>query len=881
MTAAKPEDPLEAGLRAAEKARAAGDAAGARCLLSDLVQKMPDNHRPRIALAEVLLAAGQCDDAIAQLEAAQHLVPGNGWVAIRRAQALRRAGQPARAQAAIAGFMPRADAATALGAGLLLEHAACRAALGDHTAARTATEAVIAARPDDRRGYGARYWQAHGRGDHAGMLAAAEAMLDRWPADRPMQLARGRHLRALGRHQAAVAWLRTLAAEDPADTEISREYAATLAATGDGAAAAAVLASLLDHPSAGLHARRRLTDLALAEGDHAGVRALCLPALQAADGGLRGDADSALCLAFLAAGPEKPGPGAAGSCPRSCPDSCATAFADACLGALLARVEDLDPWQLWRLVRGAEIWGDRDKARRAMQALLRRQPLPAPVARRLLARLAASAPQDAGQTRALAAWLGTRVPVTDRADLAIEAARLTQGHAAALRLMRLTHGTPDHRTPPRRTPAQAVSLAQLLTGAGRARLGWRYLRRCLRQWPEVPALRSACADAARQAGCGHEALALIRHLAATHGADAQSGPMAEIEADLLQATGDAAGALTLLDRLPDAGRPRLLVRRITLAIEANDSAAIARLEAERADLVAKAPGRHGPHALGGFALAAWHQEQRCLMAAGAGDATLAADLLGPARGVIAQWLAGLRPSAPAVVSRTPHPIPRQIMQYWHAADLPPEVAGHMASWRAAAGFVHQRLDRRGAMAFLRKELGADWAKAFGVARDGAAACDLLRLAWLALRGGVYADADDRLTSDLTALVHRAEATGLLLYREARGVIANNLIIARPGHPLIARAAVAARDALLRREWDDAWSATGPGLITRMLARYVLECPDKAGPRDLCVIPEAEMRRKVQTHLPLVYKATPAYWANRDKPIDDDYRDLLTAAMRVG
>jgi hypothetical protein len=281
-------------------------------------------------------------------------------------------------------------------------------------------------------------------------------------------------------------------------------------------------------------------------------------------------------------------------------------------------------------------------------------------------------------------------------------------------------------------------------------------------------------------------------------------------------------------------------------------------------------------ALGGFQLNEWGLEARYLATCGQ-DSTPAGDLLAHARGVINAWLATDPPPGPA----TAVPIPRQILQFWHAERLPPEVAHYMASWQSARGFAHHRFHQHDAARFLADRLGPDWVQAFRTPRDRAAACDFFRLCWLALEGGLYADADDRLVGDLPALLTRSAGTGLLLYQEPNGAVANNFIAARPGHPVIARAAVAARDALLRREYEGAWSATGPGLITRMVAAHIQACAGSKGPPDLRIIAQIDLVQSVQIHLALRYKTSASYWANSARPVLPDYRDLLMGAIAPG
>jgi len=99
----------------------------------------------------------------------------------------------------------------------------------------------------------------------------------------------------------------------------------------------------------------------------------------------------------------------------------------------------------------------------------------------------------------------------------------------------------------------------------------------------------------------------------------------------------------------------------------------------------------------------------------------------------------------------------------------------------------------------------------------------------------------------------------VLLREPGGAIANNFIAAVPGHPVVLRALESVTEALLRRDNDGAWSKTGPGALTRAVARHIDDCVREGRDPDLAIIGAAEAARVVAFHTPLAYKASPAYW----------------------
>ena len=128
--------------------------------------------------------------------------------------------------------------------------------------------------------------------------------------------------------------------------------------------------------------------------------------------------------------------------------------------------------------------------------------------------------------------------------------------------------------------------------------------------------------------------------------------------------------------------------------------------------------------------------------------------------LVAMRIAGrLEQSTPAP---SPMPaIPRRIAQYWHAAAPPDDVAALMASWREAnPGHEHRLFDNRTAWEFLLAKVSAEAARAFQRAVDIPQRADIFRLGYLAVEGGLFADADDRCLAPLGAILEVKISGGL-------------------------------------------------------------------------------------------------------------------------
>ncbi|MEO0751303.1 MAG: glycosyltransferase [Pseudomonadota bacterium] len=205
---------------------------------------------------------------------------------------------------------------------------------------------------------------------------------------------------------------------------------------------------------------------------------------------------------------------------------------------------------------------------------------------------------------------------------------------------------------------------------------------------------------------------------------------------------------------------------------------------------------------------------------------------------------------------------RRIFQYWDSANVPELVAEITQTWQSVDGWSYQRFTRAEALKWLGDHFDRRHTRAFRMVRREAEQADFLRLCLLEAEGGIYADADDRLTGCPDALLQGAQ--GAVFFTEAFGCLCNNVIYAPAGHVVISTARRMACEALLRRDNDKVWLKTGPGLLTRALARCALEglLEDQSDPtRAVTILPNAALKRHVAPHLKLPYKQTDQNWAH--------------------
>ena len=193
----------------------------------------------------------------------------------------------------------------------------------------------------------------------------------------------------------------------------------------------------------------------------------------------------------------------------------------------------------------------------------------------------------------------------------------------------------------------------------------------------------------------------------------------------------------------------------------------------------------------------------------------------------------------------------------------------MATWkRAHPDFTYIRLNDATARDFLRTHRMSDVLAAYGRAREPAQRADH-RLAYLAVHGGFYADADDRCVVPLESFVPPEAA--LAVWQEDFGTLGNNFIGAAPGHPVIALALRLGTEALNRGDNDFLWLSTGPGLLTRAFAQTTASRRSGAADNLNAVIFDyGFLNRRVGFHCQVTYKKTKRHWGRsnfgRAKPI---------------
>jgi predicted Zn-dependent protease/mannosyltransferase OCH1-like enzyme len=472
-----------------------------------------------------------------------------------------------------------------------------------------------------------------------------------------------------------------------------------------------------------------------------------------------------------------------------------------------------------------------------------------------LAHITAEAPA----LRQIVAALCARVPMAERDVFRAEAMALIDGPEAAIALARRTLNSDQMQS-------KARIIGRCLVDGGRAGLAMRYLRRALHNWPENRQLITlyihAC-GVSRHYDTGHAYLDQMVALA----------PDVDVERERLRLAYGQGATQAVLDRATarhDAGLPGLHPRQfLLLCLACGDlKRALSAQHGMRNDPNSNSQmaayftnGLHGRmltdlqvyRALEG-------KEKERGQAPDFIEAKLAEHYYFPAKRRVDQWAS----QTGGAISNRGNPVPKRIFQYWGTDRVPDDVAALIEDWKDVPDFEHVLLNRNRAMTMLRRQFGPRFVSAFQRARHVTEESDLLRLCLIYKFGGIYSDADDKVVGDIATLA--GLGAGLVVTREPIGAIANNILIAPAGNPILRMALDMTFRALMARDADGAWFKSGPGMLTRAVAVYLRDADPDEARRTLTLLDGDTLRNFIEPHIRLPYKTTAKYWNAQDKDI---------------
>lgn len=512
------------------------------------------------------------------------------------------------------------------------------------------------------------------------------------------------------------------------------------------------------------------------------------------------------------------------------------------------------------LFNQAERFGYLEIANRALTKVLDGGPRDVHIARILFNKAMTSV--EPHQADAVVSRLLKHIPEARQAPLAAEFALRIEGPQSALERLRQ-----DKRS--RRTLPEVHTLIRFLRANGLYGLGLRYIRFCRQRWPDDAELRLQQARLQMDSGHPEEALTTLEAPIP----NAKRVPFTRLRLLNLLETGQEDAAKEELDKANaySLSSGILDLRLRTLILHGQEQEAVELIEeVKRRGLNNQIASDHFSISLIGNLmsdLALFHREQATLPP-GNHRGYLAAHYVQAAIAVIRQhFKQSLEPA-----QNHQQYIPRRVVQYWNERTPPQSVTDIMHSWSSVPGIEYQRFNSQSARSFLRRTFGADFERAFRLANNIAEGADFFRLCYLRHHGGIYADADDRLYGNLDALL--PPGVGMVCFREPFGTVANNVIVATPEHPAIVLASEMAAEALLSRDNDNTWGKTGPGLLTRAVASYLVQAKSPSPAESVAILPNYMLYRQVQVHTQLPHKKTKRHW-NAANTTGVDMRPFFT------
>ena len=194
-----------------------------------------------------------------------------------------------------------------------------------------------------------------------------------------------------------------------------------------------------------------------------------------------------------------------------------------------------------------------------------------------------------------------------------------------------------------------------------------------------------------------------------------------------------------------------------------------------------------------------------------------------------QELAGLNVANSAEIEpETESVIPAQIWIYHEQGANADEAVQAAEALRAAAPWAEVTLlDLRSALALLRKEAPEHSVRAWRLCRQPNEREDLLRLALMATRGGIWLSLGTRVRGDLRDLL--TPGADLVLAQETTGAPASGFVAAAPKQDLLQTILADVSGEMIAGASEFVWLRTGPGATARGLAAAIADQTGETGP----------------------------------------------------
>jgi len=178
------------------------------------------------------------------------------------------------------------------------------------------------------------------------------------------------------------------------------------------------------------------------------------------------------------------------------------------------------------------------------------------------------------------------------------------------------------------------------------------------------------------------------------------------------------------------------------------------------------------------------------------------------------WLIFLRMPRPKHEPSLPTPI-GPIFQFWDTETPPKDVLREMNKWRNLAKDTgYFRFNARSGLGFLEEHFGEDEIGLFENAIHPAVQSDFLRLCVLKIKGGIYVDADTKVSACFPSLLPSlAPATLWFRTSMAHCRIQNGFLAFKPGHTFVDAMLNKTIERLSADSGESILNMSGPGMAT--------------------------------------------------------------------
>lgn len=203
------------------------------------------------------------------------------------------------------------------------------------------------------------------------------------------------------------------------------------------------------------------------------------------------------------------------------------------------------------------------------------------------------------------------------------------------------------------------------------------------------------------------------------------------------------------------------------------------------------------------------------------------------------------------------PEPR-MMFYWDKPEIPRPIGELIEMNKSNNPDLECRVySDESAKEFLKEHFDSYVLEAYGNAAHPSQKGDIFRLAYLYKMGGYYIDADDLVFARLGKYF---AGVGSAYFIESIGHVGNNFLATTSGNRIFQDMLIEASENVATGAFDGCiWRGTGPGLVSRHLARQVNDIVLNGRDRDVRISLPCEHKGISSYHLTMNYKKDGFHW----------------------